>query len=285
MTGKGFYADGMVETDGHVGQLLDLLDELDIADNTIVMYSTDNGAQLWAWPDGATTPFRGQKATVWEGGFRVPCVIRWPGVIEPGTVSNDIYAHNDMLPTILAAAGNPDVTEQLLEGLTIGDMTYKVHLDGYDQLPYWSGDADADPRHEFLYWSDDGDLGALRYDRWKAVFQDQRAHKRAVWSTQRCRCGCRISSISMAIRSRRAQEDLPNYDKWASTATSLLAGAQGYVAQWTLSFRTFPPRQAPASFMRRQVMAQSTIGGRARVDRRSHAKRLVAETCSDALPS
>jgi len=261
VTGKGFYADGMVETDGHVGQLLDLLDELGLADNTIVMYSTDNGAMLWQWPDGATTPFRGQKATVWEGGFRVPCVIRWPGVIAPGTVSNDIYAHNDMLPTILAAAGNPDVKEQLLTGLTIDDTSYRVHLDGYDLHPYWSGATDEDPRHEFLYWSDDGDLGALRYDRWKAVFQDQRAHKRAVWSEPAVPLRIPYLIDLESDPFERAQEESSNYDTWASDRNFLLGGAQAYVAQWIASFQEFPPRQSPASFSVDQVLEQLQQAG------------------------
>ncbi|MGI9253807.1 MAG: sulfatase-like hydrolase/transferase, partial [Thermomicrobiales bacterium] len=181
VTGLGVEADGMVEHDGHVGQLLDLVDELGIADNTMVMYATDNGASFWSWPDAGTTPFRSEKDTVWEGGFRVPCMIRWPGVIEPGAVSNDFYSMTDMLPTILAAAGNPDVSAQLLGGLDVEGTAYKVYIDGYNLLPYWTGQAEASPRTEFFYWDDDGDLGAFRHDRWKHVLLDQRAHGREVW--------------------------------------------------------------------------------------------------------
>ena len=174
VTGLGIYADGMVEHDGQVGQLLAKLDELGIAENTIVMYSTDNGAETFTWPDGGTTMFRGEKNTNWEGGYRVPTLIRWPGVIEPGTVVNDIAAHEDMLTTLLAAAGEPDIKEELLTGKQVGDRTYKVHLDGYDLMPALKGEADW-PRREFLYWTDDGSVAALRYDNWKVTFLKQEA--------------------------------------------------------------------------------------------------------------
>ena len=169
-TGVGVYPDGMVEHDGMVGELLAKLDELGIADDTIVMYSTDNGAEAMSWPDGGTTPFRGEKNTNWEGGYRVPSVIRWPGVIEPGTIRNEVFAHEDMLPTLLAAAGDPGVVEELQAGKQVGDRTYKVHLDGYDLLPFLKGEAAEAPRKEFLYWTDGGQLAALRYDQWKLNF-------------------------------------------------------------------------------------------------------------------
>ncbi len=171
-TGFGIYADGMAEHDADVGKLLAKLKELGIEDNTIVMYSTDNGSESFSWPDGGTTMFRGEKATNWEGGYRVPTLIRWPGVIKPGTVVNDIGAHEDMLPTLLAAAGDTGVKEDLLKGRTVGDMTYKVHLDGYNLLPALKGEG-AWPRKEFLYWTDDGSVAALRYGPWKATFLRQ----------------------------------------------------------------------------------------------------------------
>src|SRR4249919_1194894 len=174
-TGLGIYADGMVEHDGMVGQLLDKLKELGIEDNTIVMYSTDNGAEVFTWPDGGTTPFRGEKNTNWEGGYRVPTAIRWPGVIPPGTINNEIFSHEDMLPTLLAAAGDTTVKEQLLKGMKVGDKTFKVHLDGYNLLPYLTGQAAENPRKEFFYFGDEGDLFCLRYDNWKFVFSEQRA--------------------------------------------------------------------------------------------------------------
>jgi len=158
-TGLGVYADGMVEHDAMVGQLLDKLKELGVEDNTIVMYSTDNGAEVFSWPDGGTTMFRNEKATQWEGGFRVPTAIRWPGVIKPGTINNEIGSHEDMLPTLLAAVGDSNVKEELLKGKKVGGRTYKVHLDGYNLLPALKGEA-AWPRHEFLYWTDDGNVAA-----------------------------------------------------------------------------------------------------------------------------
>ena len=179
-TGLGIYPDGMVEHDAMVGQLLDKLKELGLEDNTIVMYSTDNGAEKFTWPDGGQSPFRGEKNTNWEGGYRVPCAIRWPGVIKPGTVLNDIFAHEDMLPTLLAAAGDPDVKEKLLKGMKVGNKTFKVHLDGYNITDALAGKSPS-PRHEFFYFNDDGSLVGLRYDQWKVVFAEQREHGFDVW--------------------------------------------------------------------------------------------------------
>ena len=179
-TGLGIYPDGMVEHDGHVGQVLAKLKELGLDQNTIVMYSTDNGAETMSWPDGGTTMFRGEKNTNWEGGYRVPCAIRWPGVIKPGTVVNDIGAHEDMLPTLLAAAGDTTVVEDLKKGRKVGDMTYKVHLDGYNLMPALKGEGEW-PRKEFIYWTDDGSVAALRYNNWKMVFLEQRGHGFDVW--------------------------------------------------------------------------------------------------------
>ena len=172
-TGLGIYPDGMVETDGHVGELLKLLDDLGAADNTIVVYTTDNGAEGNTWPDGGTTPFKGEKATNWEGGFRVPCLIRWPGVIKPGTIVNDICAHEDFIPTFAAAAGDPDLVDKLLKGTTLNGKNFKVHLDGMNLMPFLKGEAKESPRNEFLYWSDDGDLMAIRYRDWKVTFLEQ----------------------------------------------------------------------------------------------------------------
>ncbi len=170
VTGIGLYPDGMVEHDKTVGRVLDKLEELGIVDNTIVMYSTDNGAEKFTWPDGGTTPFAGEKGTTWEGGFRVPYVIRWPGVIEPGTIDNNIYSHEDMMPTILAAAGVPDVKEKLLTGYQAGDKNFKVHLDGYNMMPFWKGEVKEDPRKEIFNFDAGGNLNALRYENWKLHF-------------------------------------------------------------------------------------------------------------------
>ena len=179
-TGLGIYPDGMVEHDGQVGQMLKALDDLGLADNTIVMYSTDNGAEKFTWPDGGQSPFRGEKNTNWEGGFRVPAMVRWPGLIKPGTVYNDIVAHEDWIPTLVAAAGNPDVKEELLKGYTVGNKTFKVHLDGYNITDYLAGKG-PDPRRDFIYFMDDGSLVGLRYDQWKIVFAEQREHGMNVW--------------------------------------------------------------------------------------------------------
>jgi arylsulfatase len=168
------YHDVMIDHDKNVGTVLKALDDAGIADNTFVMYSTDNGPNMFSWPDGAMTPFRNEKNTNWEGAFRVPCVVRWPGKIKPGSVSNEIVAHHDWLPTFLAMAGDTEVTDKLLKGYTIGDMTYKVHLDGHNLLPYLTGQAEKSPRVSFIYCNDDQQVVALRYDNWKIVFAEQR---------------------------------------------------------------------------------------------------------------
>jgi arylsulfatase len=247
-TGLGIYPDGMVEHDGHVGQLLKKLDDLGIADNTIVMYSTDNGAECMTWPDGGTTPFRGEKNTNWEGGYRVPCVIRWPGVIEPGTIYNDLGAHEDMIPTILAALGEPDIVEKLKQGHTAGDKTFQVHLDGYNLLPYLRGETDDSPRKEFLYWSDDGDLTALRYEQWKVVFTEQRAHGFSVWQDPFVPLRAPKIFTLRGDPFERADDEGIDYPRWRAERLFLLVPAQALVARWLSSFQDFPPRQTPASF-------------------------------------
>lgn len=256
-TGLGVYADGMVEHDGHVGQLLDKLQELGLEDNTIVMYSTDNGAETFSWPDGGTTMFRGEKATQWEGGFRVPSLIRWPGVIKPGTVINDIGAHEDMLPTLLAAAGDPDVKEDLLRGRTVGNMTYKIHLDGYNLLPSLKGEGEW-PRREFLYWTDDGSVAALRYNNWKVTFLKQNAHGIDVWTTPfevlRAPMLCNLRADPF----ERAEYESMGYSKWWVEHMFAIAPASAYVGEWLQSFREFPPRQKPGSFNLDNVMQAVT---------------------------
>jgi arylsulfatase A-like enzyme len=254
-TGLGLYPDGMVEHDGHVGQLLKKLDDLGITDNTIVMYSTDNGAEVMSWPDGGTTPFRGEKDTNYEGGWRVPCVIRWPGVIKPGTVSNEIFSHTDMLPTLAAVAGEPDVVEKLKKGYKAGNKTFKVYVDGYNLLPFLKGQVKENPRKAFFYWSDDGDLMALRYDQWKMHFAEQRAHGLGVWREPFV--SMRIPKI-FNLRSdpfERADEDATVfYDKWMVDRAFLLVPAQAIVGEFLKTFEEFPPRQKPASFSIDQAM-------------------------------
>jgi arylsulfatase len=253
-TDLGTYPDGMVEHDGMVGVLLKKLDDLGIADNTLVMWSTDNGAEVFTWPDGGTTPFRGEKDTNWEGGWRVPCVIRWPGVIKPGTVSSEICAHEDMLPTILAAAGDPNIVDECLKGHKAGDKTFKVHLDGYNLIPAFKGEAKEWPRKEMLYWSDDGDLMALRYDKWKMHFVEQRAEGFRVWSEPQVKLRVPLIFNLRSDPFEKAQHNSVYYYDWQFRRVFLLVPAQAYVAKWISSFKDFPPRQKPASFSVDEVM-------------------------------
>ncbi len=252
-TGLGLYPDGMVEHDGQVGQVLDKLKELGLDENTIVMYSTDNGAEKFTWPDGGQSPFRGEKNTNWEGGYRVPTAIRWPGVIKPGTVFNDVFAHEDMLPTLMAAAGVRDVKEQLLKGMKVGDKTFKVHLDGYDITDTLAGKSPS-PRHEFFYFNDDGSLVALRYDQWKIVFAEQRSHSFDVW--QDPFVPLRLPKI-FNLRSdpfEVADHEGIGYGQWRAEHTFLLVPAQQYVGKFLATFKEFPPSQKVGSFSLDQVL-------------------------------
>ncbi len=244
------YTAGMIEHDLHIGQFLDVLDELGIADNTIVHYSTDNGPHMNSWPDAAMTPFRGEKNTNWEGGWRVPSMVRWPGQIEAGSVSNEIMHHMDWLPTYVAVAGNDNIKEELKAGgvQAIG-REYKVHLDGYNFLPYLTGEADAGPRHEIFYFSDDGDLTALRYDDWKVIFLEHRFPQtlRAwaePWTELR---------IPLLFNLRRDPFERSNitsntYWDWYLDRVYLLLPASAYVSDFLATFEEFPPRQKPGSF-------------------------------------
>ena len=253
-TGLGVYADGMVEHDGHVGQVLAKLKELGLDENTVVMYSTDNGAETFTWPDGGTTMFRGEKNTNWEGGYRVPAMIRWPGVVKPGTVINEIGAHEDMLTTLLAAAGETTVKEDLLKGRTIGGKTYKVHLDGYNLLPALKGEA-AWPRKEFIYWTDDGSVAALRYENWKINFLQQDAEGLKVWQQPFTPMRApTISNLRMDPFERADHENAMGYQRWYMEHMFVIAPAGAYVGRWLQSFKEFPPRQKPGSFNLDRVM-------------------------------
>jgi arylsulfatase len=259
-TGLGLYPDGMVETDGHVGQLLKLLDDLKIADDTIVVYTTDNGAEVLSWPDGGATPFRGEKATNFEGGFRVPCVIRWPGVIKPGTIVNDVCAHEDFIPTFAAAAGEPAIVEKTMKGHKMGDRTFTVHLDGYNLIPFFKGEVKESPRQEFLYWSDDGDLLAIRVKNWKAAFKEQEHIGIGVWQK-----GFTTLRLPMVYNLRadpfeRGPESIL-YEKWHADRMFVFVPAQAIVGKWLSSFKDFPPRQKPASFSLDDVMAKIGTAG------------------------
>ena len=258
VTGLGVYSDGMVEHDGHVGKLLDKLDELGITGNTIVMYSTDNGAEVMSWPDGGTTPFRGEKDTNYEGGWRVPCAIRWPGVIKPGTVSNEIFSHTDMLPTLAAVAGEPKIVEKLKKGYKAGKKTFKVCIDGYNLLPLIKGEVKENPRKGFLYWSDDGDLMAVRAMNWKVEFAQQRAHGFDVWREPLTSLRAPNIYNLRADPFERATEDATLfYGKWMADHTFLLVPAQAIVAEFLKTFEEFPPRQKPASFSVDQALEKA----------------------------
>ena len=253
-TGLGPYPDGMVEHDAMVGQLLNKLKELGIEDNTIVMYSTDNGAEEFSWPDGGTTPFRGEKATNWEGGYRVPTAIRWPGVIKPGTVYNDLFSHEDMLPTLLAASGDADVKQKLLKGMKVGNKSFKVHLDGYNLMPFFKGEVKEDPRQEFFYFNDDGSLVALRYAQWKIVFAEQRAEGFGVW--QEPFVVLRLPKI-FNLRSdpfEKGDYVSMDYAHWRIDRTFLLVPAQEHVGAFLATFKEFPPSQKVGSFSLDQVL-------------------------------
>ena len=256
ISGQDEYSDGMVEHDMHVGKLLKVLDELGIADNTLVFYSTDNGPHMNTWPDAAMTPFRGEKNTNWEGGWRVPAMVRWPGKIKAGTWSNEIMHHMDWLPTFLAIAGEPDIKAKLkAAGVSAINRTYKVHLDGYNFLPYLTGKEEHGPRKEVFYFSDDGDLTALRHQDWKAVFMEQRATGTfELWSNPFTLL--RVPLIFNLRRDpyERAQLTSNTYYDWMLDRVYLLLPAQDYVGDFLMTFKEFPPRQKAASFNLEQVM-------------------------------
>lgn len=263
ISGQDEYSDGMVEHDRHVGQLLDLVDDLGIADNTIVFYSTDNGPHMNTWPDAAMTPFRGEKNTNWEGGWRVPAMIRWPGKINAGGVTNEIVHHMDWLPTFLAAAGVPDIKEQLLEGgVQALGRDYKVHLDGYNVLPMLTGEEEASPRKEIFYFSDDGDLTALRYADWKMIFMEQKAEATfRAWMEPFV--ALRVPLILNLRRDpyERGPITSNTYYDWLIDRAYLLVPAQNYVGQFLTTFQEFPPRQEAASFSLDKVMEKLKAPG------------------------
>jgi len=258
-TGLGIFADGMVAHDRDVGVLLAKLDELGIIDNTIIMYSTDNGSESFSWPDGGTTMFRGEKNTNWEGGYRVPTALRWPGVIQPGTVVNDIGAHEDMFLTLANAAGAQNLKQDLLKGTRIGSRKYKVHLDGYDLGPALRGEAEW-PRKEFIYWTDDGSVAALRYGNWKATFLVQRAHGMDVWLEPFVELRAPLLTNLRMDPFENAHEIGMDYQRWYLEHMFMIAPAGAYVAKWLESFRDYPPRQKPGSFNLDRVMEKVTAG-------------------------
>ncbi len=262
ISGQDEYGDGMVEHDMHIGRFLQLLDELGIADNTLVFYSTDNGPHYNSWPDAAATPFRGEKNTNWEGGWRVPAMVRWPGHIAAGSWNNQIVHHMDWLPTFAAAAGAKDIKDQLLKGAKLGDGKYKVHLDGYDMLPLLTGQVETGPRREVFYFSDDGDLTALRYEDWKLVFMEQRAQGTLrVWAEPFTPLRLPLMFNLRRDPYERAQITSNTYYDWMIDRAYLLVPAQAYVGGFLATFKDYPPRQKAASFSLEQVMEKLVPSG------------------------
>ena len=255
-SGQGDYNDAMVAHDEHIGEMLDKLDELGIAEDTIVMYSTDNGVHYNTWPDAGITPFRSEKNTNWEGGWRVPAFVRWPGKIEAGSVANGIVTHQDWLPTILAAAGEPNIKEKLLEGHTIGDMTYKVHIDGFNMLPYFTGEEKESPRESFFYISDDGDVLGIRLGDWKTVLMEQRAHGLQCWAEPFI--SLRLPKMFNLRRDpfELADHNSNTYWDWVISHAYLIYAMQATVAAEVENFKKYPPRQKAASFNLDAVMRQ-----------------------------
>jgi arylsulfatase len=265
ISGQDEYADGMVEHDMHIGKFLKLLDELQISDNTIVHYSTDNGPHYNTWPDAAATPFRGEKNTNWEGGWRVPAAVRWPGVVKPGSVSNGVVHHMDWLPTFVAAAGKTDIKEDLLDGYTSNALSrdYKVHLDGYDLTEHLKDpDNVPSPRKEIFYFSDDGDLTALRYEDWKLIFMEQKATGTfRVWMEPFV--PLRVPLIENLRRDPYERADITSntYFDWMIDRAFLLVPAQEYVGNFLMTFKDYPPRMKAASFSLDKVMEIITTPG------------------------
>jgi arylsulfatase A-like enzyme len=255
-SGQDDYSDRMVTHDEQIGQMLHKLDELGIADNTFVMYSTDNGPENDTWPDGANTPFRSQKDTNWEGAWRVPCFMRWPGKIKAGLVLNGIGSHQDMLPTLLAAAGDPNVSQKLLEGYKIGDKTFRVHIDGINMIPYLTGQEKKSPRESFFYVSDDGGVMALRHGDWKLVFEEQRANSTRVWAEPMVKLRVPLMFNLRRDPFERADFNSNTYWNWLLSHAFLLYGAQALVAAQIDNFVKYPPRQKAASFNLDSVMEQ-----------------------------
>jgi arylsulfatase A-like enzyme len=244
------YADGMIEHDAIIGQVLKAVDDLGIANDTIVIYTTDNGPHQNSWPDAGTTPFRSEKNTNWEGAFRVPCLIRWPGRIQPGSISNEMVSGLDWMPTLLAAAGDPEIKEKLLKGHNAGGKTFKVHLDGYNQLPYLTGQQPNSARTEFIYFNDDGDLVALRYGQWKVVFEEQRATgTMRIWAEPFTKL--RVPKLFNLRSDPYERADITSntyYDWFMSDGAGVFIAAPPVVGAFLATFKEYPPSQRPSSF-------------------------------------
>jgi arylsulfatase len=240
----------MIENDATIGTVLKAIDDLGIGNDTIVIYTTDNGPHQNSWPDAGTTPFRSEQNTNWEGAFRVPCMIRWPGRIQPGSISNETISGLDWMPTLLAAAGEPDIKDKLLKGHQAGSKTFKVHLDGYNQLPYLTGQQERGARKEFVYFDDDGDLVALRYENWKVVFEEQRAQGTLrIWAEPFTKL--RVPKIFDLRSDPYERADITSntyYDWLMSDGAGVFIAAPRVVGEFLTTFKEFPPSQRPSSF-------------------------------------
>ena len=256
------YHDAMIDHDKNVGTVLKAIEDLGIANNTFVMYSTDNGPHMNTWPDGAMTPFRNEKNSNWEGAYRVPVAVRWPGHIKPGQVSNELVAHHDWLPTFVAVAGDAQVSDKLLKGYKVKDITYKVHLDGYNLVPYLTGQTDKSPRQSFIYINDDQQMTALRYDNWKFVFMEQRAEGTLrIWSEPFVTL--RVPKLFNLRTDPYERADITSntYYDWFLDHVFLLVPAQAYVANFLTSFKEYPQRQKAASFNLEEILQKMKEGG------------------------
>jgi arylsulfatase A-like enzyme len=256
-SGFGLYADGMMELDWEVGEILKKIDELGIADNTIVMFTSDNGAEIFTWPDGGNHPFRGEKGVTYEGGFRVPMVVKWPGTVKPGTIVNDIMAMEDWMPTLLAAAGNPNAKETLLTGMKVGDKTFKNHLDGYNFMPFFKGEVAAGPRHEFFYFGPDADLLAMRYDEWKINFKTIKGN---LFNGQIETTTAPIVTNLRQDPWERYQTDSMNYGKWWGEKLWTMVPAVNIVGGFLQTFTEYPPSQASGSLTVSQFLEAVSKG-------------------------
>jgi len=257
-SGHGLYADGMMELDHVVGELLKKLDDLGIADNTIVLFTSDNGAEIMTWPDGGNTPFKGEKGTTWEGGMRVPGLVRWPGVIKPGTIFNEVMSQEDWLPTFLAAAGDPNVKENLKQGIKVGDKTFKNHLDGYNFLPFFKGEETKSPRREIFYFDDNASLNAIRVNDWKIHFK--------IMEGNLAEATLKPLNMPQVINLRqdpfeRFPKESHMYFRWWGDKLWTFVPAQVIVGQFLQTFREFPPSQKSGSFSVDHVLDQLTSPG------------------------
>jgi len=261
--GNDEYTDGMIEHDGHVGELLKLLDELGIADNTIVQYSTDNGPHYNTWPDAGTMPFRSEKNSNWEGAYRVPCFVRWPGHFPAGVTLNGIVAHEDWLPTFAAVAGGADIKEKLLKGVELNDRRYRNYIDGYNMLDYLSGETQESPRRSFMYVNDDGQIVAMRYDAWKAVFLENRGVAFGVWREPFTELRVPLLFNLRRDPFERAQHNSNTYNDWFLDRVFVLAPMQQLAAQFLMTMKDYPPSQTPGSFNLEKVQKQieSSLSG------------------------